>query len=160
MIYEQTLTAVYQQLQQTMTQMNEMHNAVTSAFAEIPIAELRKVVQSIPQQIRTFADELSKTQGIIVKDSDLKLTPAFIKSLSNSNPSLGKTMSVQSLPALTESEQQQEEEPPRRRASRSNRESFVSFGGLPMETVLPLIQSLNARRAGVDEKAARRFTLW
>jgi hypothetical protein len=137
-----------------------MHNAVTSSFADIPIADLRKLVQSIPQQIRTFAEDLSKTQGIIVKDTDLKLTPAFIKSLSVSNlASVKSAIAAASVPS-PEEPVIEEQETTKRRVSRNNRESFVSFGGLPMETVLPLLQSLNARRAGVDEKAARRFTLW
>jgi hypothetical protein len=172
-LYEQTLTAVYSQLKQTIVQIREMNEAVMASFADIPLAELKKMVASIPAQIQTLAKQIHQDQGIIIKQSDLKLTPAFLKILSSSNPSLASTereKKAQSVPALLQSNESDgssiKTEAPNdstksdKRQSRNNRESFVSFGGLPMETVLPILQSLNSRRNAVDEKASRRFTLW
>jgi hypothetical protein len=143
---DKTLTSCFSQLETTITQIREMNQAVTESFSEISIEELRKLVLSIPSQIKKVAQQLHETNGIIIRDTDLKLTPAFIKSLSKPTKS----------EAQLELEFQQS-----KRVSRNNRGSFVNFGGLPMETVLPLLQSLKAREAsGGDKKASRRFTLW
>jgi hypothetical protein len=150
-----TLMAVYGQLEQTIIQIREMNQAVTDTFSSIPLNELRKMVQNIPDQIKQVAKRLHETNGIIIKDSDLKLTPAFIKSMSA--PSVPEAVAKEMNPV----EEVEEDERSKKRESRNNRQSFVNFGGLPMETVLPLLQSLKAReKSGADKKASRRFTLW
>ncbi len=160
---EQTLVSVFGQLETTITQIREMNKAVTDSFADIPLSDLRKLVASIPSQIKEVAKKLHETNGIIIKDSDLKLTPAFIRSLST--PTLNTPAEVVATPPpKIEVEEQVVEEGQstlERKESRNNRSSFVNFGGLPMETILPLLQTLKARKeSGVDEKASRRYTLW
>ena len=149
-IYEQTLVGVFSQLEITISQIKEMNEAVTSSFKDIPIDELRKLVTSIPEEIKKVAKQLQVTNGILIKDSDLKLTPAFLKAI-NSSASIPAAEAITIKTAEMETKIKQ---------TRNNRESFVEFGGLPIATVLPLIQSLNSRRDRVDEKASRRFTLW
>ena len=144
---ESTLSSAFGQLETTITQIREMNAAVQESFADIPLSDLRKLVLSIPSQIKKVAQKLHETNGIIIRDTDLKLTPAFIKSLSQPD-------------SKTDAELELEYEASKR-VSRNNRTSFVNFGGLPMETVLPLLQSLKAREeSGSDKKASRRFTLW
>ena len=149
-IYEQTLVGVFSQLEVTISQIKEMNEAVTASFKDIPIDELRKLVTSIPEEIKKVAKQLQTTNGILIKDTDLKLTPAFLKAI-NSQPNALPPSEAIAIKAVDSGTQKR---------SRNNRESFVEFGGLPIATVLPLIQSLNSRRDKVDEKASRRFTLW
>lgn len=169
-----TLTACFTQLEETIMQIREMNIAVTESFSSLPLSELRELVQSIPSQIKQVAKKLHETNGIIIKDSDLKLTPAFIKSLSS--PAIDTQAQAQAAVASTQlqerenavlereraaDEQDEGRRLLKRRDSRNNRDSFVQFGGLPMETILPLIQSLKLREAnGVDKKERRRLTLW
>ncbi len=165
LITDQTSMSCFSQLEETITQIREMNAAVTESFADLPLPELRALVLSIPTQIKQVAKKLHETNGIIIKGSDLKLTPAFIKSLSNLNvPTAQIQAELQDsiVGEIREEEESASRPPtPTRRDSRNNRQSFVNFGGLPMETILPIFQSMKAREAnGMDKKARRRLTLW
>ncbi|KAJ3318470.1 hypothetical protein HDV06_000449 [Boothiomyces sp. JEL0866] len=129
-----TLTAVFTQLQGTISEIKEMNETVSSTFADIPIKELGDLVKSIPDRIKAVAKQLYHKNGIIIKDTDLKLTPAFLQSYNDPNAT----------PEIAEKEKgaPQVLEPP----PRSKRESFVNFAGVPVEQVVPLIKSLNSRR--------------
>lgn len=160
---DQTLVGCFSQLEETILQIREMNAAVTDSFSDLPLSELRQLVLSIPSQIKQVAKNLHDTNGIIIKDSDLKLTPAFIKSLSN--PSVkegsGSIIVVDSLgdPASATRDAVLASH----RKQGNNRESFVNFGGLPAETVIPLFQSIKAREdmgLTMDKKARRRLTMW
>ncbi|KAJ3274710.1 hypothetical protein HDV01_002232 [Terramyces sp. JEL0728] len=145
-----TLTAVFAQLQGTISEIKEMNETVSSTFADIPIKELGELVMSIPDRIKAVAKQLYHKNGIIIKDTDLKLTPAFLQSYNDPNAT----------PELAEKEKsapQTLELPPR-----NKRESFVNFAGVPVEQVVPLIKSLNNRRKMnlEEDKVSRRYTLW
>jgi hypothetical protein len=160
--YDITLTSVFEQMHKTISQIRDMNDAVAETFKDIAVKDLQAIVDSIPEQIKNVAKDIHTKNGIIIKDSDLKLTPSFLKSLSTNNMIEINEETVkgnQNEEAKKELEAEIAKQV-KERVTKNNQENFVSFGGLPMETVLPLLQSLNSRRNAVDDKASRRFTLW
>ena len=161
-----TLLSCFTQLEETIQQIRTMNEAVTASFANLPLKELRALVLSIPSQIKQVAKNLHETNGIIIRDSDLKLTPAFIKSLSNPSVAAAASASASeeanaSGSGTTTEGGEEGDDKMKRRDSRNHRQDFVQFGGLPMTTILPLIQSMKMREeSGMDKKARRRLTLW
>jgi hypothetical protein len=162
--FDITLTSAYEQMHKTISQIREMNNAVADTFKDIAVKDLQMIVNSIPEQIKNVAKDIYKKNGIIIKDSDLKLTPDFLKTLNNTNV-IEVTPHTLKPNADADAKLELEAEIAKQvkeRVTKNNHDNFVSFGGLPMETILPMLQSMNTRKKmmGADEKAARRFTLW
>jgi hypothetical protein len=152
LLFDETLIAVFDQMEKTIAQIREMNDIVSETFKETPIDQLTDIVKSIPSQIKSVAKEIHSRNGIIIKDTDLKLTPA-------------KLASAVSVDILTEGSSGEVDgqafgEEKRATMRNINPDSFVSFGGLPLESALPLLQSFRNRKTDVKDKKSKRFTLW
>jgi hypothetical protein len=152
-MYNELLRFAYSQMQETMIQIRELNNVVTDTFKDTTIEKLRAIVLKVPDQIRKVASKIHRVEGIIIKNTDLKLTPTFIRGLNDSSKDFEEAIVV------PEKVKVEDEKPLEVKESRNNRQSFELFGGMPMETVLPLLQHLNSKREGLDGKANRRYTL-
>lgn len=155
-----TLFAAFGQLEATISQIREMSEAVAAAFAKIPIKDLRTLVASIPSHIKRVAEQLQKTNGIIINNENLKLTPAFLDGLKRSGGNVNTFMagggSVQ---------QQQKDAPVIGPASGSATAtakdgSLVSLAGIPFDSVQSMLKSMYTKKQLTnEEKSMRRFTL-
>ena len=64
-----------------MVAMRRMADSLKHTFEKFETKELRDIVQSIPQHIKSVMERLQQKQGIIIRGEGLKLTPEFLKSL-------------------------------------------------------------------------------
>ncbi|KAJ3117388.1 hypothetical protein HDU96_006913 [Phlyctochytrium bullatum] len=76
-----TTTAIFQQLESTIAGMRTMANSVKDTFSSFSVNELRGIVDSIPNHIKSLTKQLADTNGIIIRGEGLKLTPKFLQSL-------------------------------------------------------------------------------
>jgi chemotaxis protein histidine kinase CheA len=76
-----TTVAVYNQLQNTMVAMRRMADSLRDTFKEFSAAELKEIVQSIPNHIKSVTKQLQQQRGIIIRGEGLKLTPEFLRAL-------------------------------------------------------------------------------
>jgi len=137
-----TTAGVFTQLESTISQMREMSDAVTAAFAQIPLDKLRTFVSSIPAQIKDVAKNLQNNSGIIINGDNLKLTPTFLEAF------LGK--------GASEAAEEEKAE-----AQFSKRGSLVSLGGVPIHTLMPMLKRVLTKKdimSSNNDRLSRRYT--
>jgi hypothetical protein len=72
----------YKQLKSTMDQMSQMISSLVKLFEPVPVMEVKKLVDSIPAQIKKIVKDLSAERGILLKDTEkIKLSPLFIENM-------------------------------------------------------------------------------
>jgi hypothetical protein len=75
-------TSVFEQLLATIVAMRRMADSLRKTFESFTVKELREIVESIPQHIKSVTAKLQEQQGIIIRgEGSLKLTPEFLRSL-------------------------------------------------------------------------------
>jgi hypothetical protein len=82
---ESKLFSSFNKLEATIMTIREMNATITEEFRLTPLKKLRAIVASIPSRIKQFSQRLHETSGMIIKQTDLKLTPAFMKTLLKSD---------------------------------------------------------------------------
>ncbi|KAI8816372.1 uncharacterized protein EV422DRAFT_545772 [Fimicolochytrium jonesii] len=85
--------STHHQLQQTLSEMRAMGEAMHTTFSGFTVPQLRRVVESIPGRIKDIAKKLQKQTGIIIRDESLKLTPEFLKLMNMNTNAAGKKTS-------------------------------------------------------------------
>jgi hypothetical protein len=166
-----TLVGVFSQLQGTISQMREMGDAVRETFADVPIDELRNHVQSIPDQIKSLAKKLQQSSGIIIRDENLKLTPAFLQTY-KSAAEKKKAEAIQAAEIASKIEKAREEAEAETVAAlekakiddvsppASPVDSLVYLAGKPYASVMQLLKTIHKKELTKEEKIARRYTMF
>jgi hypothetical protein len=168
-----TLVGVFSQLQGTISQMREMGDAVRKTFADIPIDELRKHVQSIPEQIKSLAKKLQQSSGIIIRDENLKLTPAFLQTF-KSAAEKKKAEAIQAAEMAAKIEKAKKEAEQENIAaiekakvdeasspnSADSTDSLVYLAGKPYNSVMQLLKTIHKKELTNEEKISRRYTMF
>ncbi|KAJ3079617.1 hypothetical protein HK102_003661 [Quaeritorhiza haematococci] len=151
--FDRIVVATYEQLLGTISQMREMSDAVKTAFDGVPVKQLRKIVDTIPERIKEVAKKLRQQNGILISDENVKLTPAFLQSLNlapaaeNGAESKEGSAAVAVAAAEGVEKSQVEEAVVSPAASTPTSpttapKTLVTFGGVPVEDLLPVLKNL------------------
>ncbi|KAI8612762.1 hypothetical protein BC830DRAFT_1135239 [Chytriomyces sp. MP71] len=176
---DESVVGTQNQLEQTLTEMKRMGEALNDTFTGFTPKQLRSVLEQIPKRVKTIAKTLQQQTGIIIKAEELKVTPDFLKmmDLSKDEPDgIKKAKPVEekkpepvAAPAASAnagasgSEDKKNAEagavPSEGGASKSgaipNPKGSITMGGVPVDVLIPLLKE--SYKAG--DKSVRRLTL-
>jgi hypothetical protein len=81
-VCDSQVTGNYRSLKTTMENMTKMITNLVTIFDPIELAEVKKLVKSIPEHIKKIVQDLERDSGIIIKDSEkIKLSPLFVENM-------------------------------------------------------------------------------
>ncbi|KAJ3414343.1 hypothetical protein HDV05_006711 [Chytridiales sp. JEL 0842] len=156
--------SIHQQLDQTLSEMKRMGEALQATFEGFSIRQLRKIVQSIPTRIKEVARNLQKSSGIIIRDEQLKLTPEFLKQMN--------LVTDEAAAEMERKKKKEEEEAAAAAAGKKkedgaaetggtpvipNPKGSITMGGVPLDVLIPLLKKSYV--VSQEEAKLRRLTL-
>ena len=141
----ENLSGSFDSLLQTMREMKVMGEEMRSTFDGVPLKQLRKIVESIPQRIKEVAKRLQESSGIVIRDHEggLKLTTEFLKKMNVKEHAKDnkESKSEDNVKDVNQFEKEVVNLP--------NPNGSLTMGGVPMDVLIPLLKNtyLSSREA-------------
>ncbi|KAI8900145.1 hypothetical protein BC833DRAFT_582810 [Globomyces pollinis-pini] len=147
---EQVILPTFEILEGTIIQIRETNEAVSKTFENYDLAELKKLVESIPDRIKTIGRSVQDESGIIIKDANLKITEKFITNITSMNDVKSSTTS------LNEGKVEPQGTTSLNAQGKEEDDMLISFGGLSIEKILPMIDADKLQRIKTTGKKLSR----